>query len=120
MDEERYLSQLEKVNAPPGFEQAVLDRLRKRKKQRLWLGRLEWSLAAAVVLIVLVQLIFQPLPVWRLKPAELASTAQPAVKDRFIIEPVDLKKEIKNAYEEPQTIFILEQVSDNWVQQIKY
>jgi len=120
MDDERYLSQLDKVSAPPGFEQAVLGRLSKKKKQRSWLKRLEWGLATAVFLLVVMQLAFQPLLRLGSRPAELASTGQPVVQDRFIIEPVDLKKEMKNAYEEPQAIFLLEQVSDNWVQQIKY
>ncbi|MBC7363615.1 MAG: hypothetical protein H5U07_03595 [Candidatus Aminicenantes bacterium] len=120
MNEEKYLSYLDKVSAPPGFEQAVLNRLRKERKHRLWLRRLELGLTAAVIVLVVLQLTFQPLSKWGSGPTELASNGHAASEERFIIEPVDLKKEIKMAYEEPQTIFILEQVSDNWIQQIKY
>lgn len=120
MEYEKYLNRLERVSAPPGFEQAVLSRLRLKKRQRLWLRRLEWGLSFAILLLVVVQLAFQPLFKWGSRPAEVASTGQPKAEDRFIIEPVNLNKEIKTAYEEPQAIFILEQVSDNGVQQIKY
>lgn len=123
MEYERYIKQLDKISAPPDFERSVLERLRKKKRQRLWLLRLEWGVAVTVLVLLIVQLAIQPFFRWNYLMTDMASVGQVGqreIQDSFITEAVDLKREIKTAYEEPQAIFILEQVSDNWVQQIKY
>ncbi len=120
MEYERYISQLDKVSAPPDFERSVLEKLRKKKRQRLWLFRLEWAVAVTVLILIVVQLTIQPFFRWNYRMTGMASVDRREIQDSFITEAVDLKKEIRTAYEEPQAIFILEQVSDSWVQQIKY
>ena len=123
MEDERYFKPLDRVLAPPGFEQAVLTKLRERKAKKTRLTRLEFSLAGATALIVAAFIIFSPAVRKSLPPVEsgagLSSEMTPE-KVVHLMEPIDWKKEMLKAAEEPQTVFILEQVSDSWIQQIRY
>lgn len=121
MDAEKYLQQLDRVIAPPGFEQAVLARVNERKKTRVRLRRLGFSLAGATALILAGVIIFSPL----LKKAPLETMADFPAEDQQgklvkVIEHLDLRKEMRRAAGDYQTVFILEQVSDGWIQQISY
>lgn len=120
MDSEEYLNELDQVTAPPGFEQSVLDRLRIRKARQTRLIRLELSLAGVAGLVLIGLLIFSP--VFHKPDYPVAGTGQELSSEKVIhlIEPIDLKKEMLRGTDEPQTVFILEQVSDSWIQQVKY
>ncbi len=121
MDVERYLQGLDRVSAPPGFEQAVLTGLAERKKARVRWRRLEFSLAGAAALVLATIIIFSPFA--RKSPVNsMASLSQevPPGKVVHVVEPLDLRREMRRASDDSQTVFILEQVSDNWIQQISY
>ncbi|MBC7361026.1 MAG: hypothetical protein H5U06_01885 [Candidatus Aminicenantes bacterium] len=120
MEEQKYVSQLPRVSAPPGFEQMVLARLREEKSRRVRLKRLEWSLAGAVALFLIAILVLTS----GLKKPEysVAGIEKNYGQEKVIpvVEPIDLRKEMMKATDEPQTVFILEQVSDGLIQQVRY
>ncbi|MGB9892908.1 MAG: hypothetical protein ACPLRA_00735 [Candidatus Saccharicenans sp.] len=123
MTEEKFFQQLDRAVAPPGFEQVVLAKLREQKTRRTRLKRLEFSLAGLAAMIIAAILIFSPVARKSISPVESAaglSSATTPEKVIHLMEPIDLKKEMRRTNEEGQTVFILEQVSDNWVEQVKY
>jgi len=124
MDEEKYLSQLNQVAAPPDFEQLVLTRLKRNREKKVKLRKLEFSLAGAATLIIIGLIIFSPSAKRpsSLEDFSLIEMVQEASQDKAIhlVEPLDLRQEMRRSTDEIQTVFILEQVSDNWVQQVRY
>ncbi|MDD8030619.1 MAG: hypothetical protein PHQ25_01295 [Acidobacteriota bacterium] len=124
MDDQKYLSQLNQVVAPPDFEQSVLTRLKRNREKRVKLRKLEFSLAGATTLIIIGLIIFSPSArkPSSLEESSLIEMAQEASQDQAIhlVEPLDLRQEMRRSNDEIQTVFILEQVSDNWVQQVRY
>jgi len=124
MDDQKYLSQLNQVVAPPDFEQSVLTRLKRNREKRVKLRKLEFSLAGAATLIIIGLIIFSPSArkPSSLEESSLIEMAQEASQDQAIhlVEPLDLRQEMRRSTDEIQTVFILEQVSDNWVQQVRY
>ena len=133
MSEMDILKKLGTVKAPPGFEQSVLARLSLRKRlERRRRTALRWSLAGslaslAVVFVVLSTVVFRdraPLGVASraagTRPA--ASFVRQAAADETIpiIETLDYTTEIRNRSAEPQTIYLLEQVSDTTSREVKY
>ncbi|MCR4396796.1 MAG: hypothetical protein NUW07_08725 [Candidatus Saccharicenans sp.] len=121
MDPERYLKNLERVTAPAGFEAVVLTRVREQKIKRVRLRRLEFSLAGAAALLLTGILVFSP--GLRKSPVSTVAGLSPEGekgKVVHLVEPLDLRREMRRAASEAQTVFILEQVSDNWIQQISY
>lgn len=124
MDDQKYLSQLNQVVAPPDFEQSVLTRLKRNREKRVKLRKLEFSLAGAATLIIIGLIIFSPSAKRpsSLEDFSLIEMVQEASQDKAIhlVEPLDLRQEMRRSTDEIQTVFILEQVSDNWVQQVRY
>ncbi|HEK84909.1 MAG: hypothetical protein ACPLZD_01170 [Candidatus Saccharicenans sp.] len=119
-NENLYLNELRRVTAPPGFEQIVVSNLRRAKARRRRLKKLELGLSGAMVLILAIILIFtQVIQKQEYQMATIEEKGQPA-KIIPVVEPINYKKEITRASGEPQTIFILEQVSDGLIQQAKY
>jgi len=117
MEVERYLRGLDRVSAHR-FEQAVLTGLNERKKARVRRRRIEFSLAGVAALILAAFIIFSP--VARKSAVEsVASLDQEEQPGRMVpvVEPLDLRREMRRTSDDSQAIFILEQVSDNWVQQ---
>jgi len=133
MNQEEFdlLKKLEKVNAPPNFEQRVLSQLALRRKQ-LRTRHLRLSLAgafsAAVVLLIVINIFIFP-QIGLLRSISLKKEGsvafQPQGKKGIreiipIIEPVNYKNEIQTLSEKPTTIYILEQVSDETSSEINY
>jgi len=134
MDVPNLLKKLERVNAPPDFEQKILAQLSLRKRKKLRVKYLRLSLAgafsSALVFFVVVNVFILP----KKGPVEVAdfekSLASPSTFQRAeelrrgetipIIEAVDYAGEIQSASREPQTIYILEQVSESTSTKIKY
>jgi hypothetical protein len=133
MSEMDILKKLDAVKAPSGFEQQVMAQLSLRKR----LGRrrrtaLRWSLAGslaslAVVFVLLSTVVFRDRAPSGLadrgadsRPA--ASLVQRAAADETIsiIERLDYTTEFRNRSAEPETIYLLEQVSDTTPREIKY
>jgi len=139
MDVPNLLKKLERVKAPPDFEQKILAQLSFRKRRKLRTKYLRLSLAgafsAALVFFLVVNVFILP----QKGPAEVADmekglSAQPTLQSRGeprggearrgetipIIEAVDYAGEIQSVSREPQTIYILEQVSEGTSTKIKY
>ncbi len=134
MDVPNLLKKLEGVKAPPDFEQKILVQLSLRKRGKLRIKYLRLSLAgafsAALVFFMAVNVFILPKKV----PLEVADLekglASPSILQREggprkgetipIIETVDYAGEIQSASREPQTIYILEQVSEGTSTKIKY
>ena len=134
MDVPNLLKKLERVKAPPDFEQKILAQLSLRKRRKLRAKYLRLSLAgafsAALVFFVVVNVFILP----KKGVVEVAdfekglaspSTFQRGEEPRRgetipIIEAVDYAGEIQSASREPQTIYILEQVSESTSTKIKY
>jgi hypothetical protein len=133
MEETNLLQSLERVNAPPDFEQKVLAGVRSRKmareRRRRTLG-LSFAGAAAVLIISLISLnilVFQkksPAGTEGLTTSVLESPAagQTMIRGDLIpiIEAVDYSGEIRGSSVDPQSIYILEQVSDTSSTEIIY
>ena len=134
MDELNLLKKLERVKAPPDFEQKLLAQLslRKRKKLRARYFRLSLAgaLSAALVFFIVMNVFILP----KKSPVEFAdfekglsspSTFQRGEEPRRgetipIIEAVDYSGEIQTLSREPQTIYLLEQVFEGTSTEIKY
>jgi len=133
MEELNLLEKLERVKAPPNFEQRILTLISKRKeKRRLRVRNLRFSFAGAfafllVCFIVLNVFVLQkkgPLDVAGLEkgmPTSLQRGETSLARDYIpIIEVVDYSGETRSPSYESQMIYILEQVSEERPAQIKY
>ncbi len=134
MDVPNLLKKLERVKAPPDFEQKILAQLSLRKRRKLRIKYLRLSLAgafsAALVFFMAVNVFILPkkgpLEVADLEkglasPSAFQGRGEPRKGETIpIIEAVDYAGEIQSASREPQTIYILEQVSEVTSTKIKY
>ncbi len=134
MDVPNLLKKLERVKAPPDFEQKILAQLSLRKRRKLRIKYLRLSLAgafsAALVFFMAVNVFILPkkgsLEVADLEkglasPSTFQRGGEPRKGETIpIIEAVDYAGEIQSASREPQTIYILEQVSEGTSTKIKY
>ena len=132
MDELNLLKRLERVKAPPDFEQKILAQLSLRKRKKLRVKHLRLSLAgafsAALVLFIVMNFFILP----RKSPVEFADLEKgfssvfqrgEELREREavpIIEAVDYTGEVQTISQEPQTIYILEQVFEGTNTKIKY
>jgi hypothetical protein len=132
MDELDLLRKLGKVNAPPDFEQKVMAQVSLRKRDlrsrrrafRLSLaGGFASLLAIFVLLNVFVLQKKAPLGITDLKKdiAPASQKMQAAAGQVIpVIETLDYSTEVRSRSSEPQTIYLLEQVSDTTSKDIKY
>jgi hypothetical protein len=134
MDLPNLLKKLERVKAPPDFEQKILAQLSLRKKKKLRVKHLRLSLAgafsAALVFFIVVNFFILPkrgpvgvadLEKGLSSPSTFQRIAEPKRGETIpIIEAVDYSGEIQSVSREPQTIYILEQVSESTSPKIKY
>jgi hypothetical protein len=133
------LSQLRRVKAPPDFEERVLTLLpdgRRARARRRTVIRLAFAgattavLAGFVVLNVFVLNKTRPFSVVRQQKTEDRALPEaapsPAVLERAgaasvpMLEKVDYSSELRNVSYEPQTVYILEQVSEGTPSGIKF
>lgn len=131
MEKFNLLKKLGRVKAPPDFEQKVMAQLSLRRRQ-VRVRNLRLSLAGAfsalIVLFIVVNVFFLP----QRSPLKfiggekgMSSSLQqrgPTVERDFIpiIESVDYTSEIQSVSQDPSTIYILEQVSEETSAEIKY
>ncbi|NIM59445.1 MAG: hypothetical protein GTO16_10965 [Candidatus Aminicenantes bacterium] len=134
MDVPDLLKKLERVKAPPDFEQKILAQLSLRKRRKLRAKQLRLSLAgafsAALVLFVVVNVFILPkkgavdvadFEKGLISPSTFQRGEEPGRGETIpIIEAVDYAGEIQSASRDPQTIYILEQVSESTHTKIKY
>jgi hypothetical protein len=126
------LEKIEKAEAPLNFEQKVMAELASRKRTLARNMRLRLSFAgafsAAAILLVIVGLFVLP----QRRPAEISSIErstpsaferqdQHRIRDYIpIVEAVDYTGEIRTVQDQPNTIYILEYVSESTDTKIIY
>jgi len=127
-----FLKKIERVEAPPLFEQKIMAELSSRKRKRAQKTRLGLAFAgltsAAVIMLLIVGLFNLP----QREPADVMSLetkTTPSLKRDVrmgetdfipIIEAVDYDGEIRRVKDQPPTIYILEHVSDSTDTKTKY
>jgi hypothetical protein len=132
MELNNLLKKIEKVEAPPNFEQKVMTELSMRKRTLARNTRLRLSLAgafsAAAVLLVIVGLFVLPQrrsaevsSIQRSAPSAFERQDQRRMRDYIpIVEAVDYTGEIRTLQDQPPTIYILEHVSESTDTKIIY
>lgn len=133
MEELDLLKKLNRVKAPPDFEQGVLTllstrkeikRLRKRYFRLSFAGAFAILLAFFVTLNVFVLHKKSPVGVAELeKDVSSYIQREKPIRTRDyipLIETVDYSREIRRLSYEPNVIYILENISEDYIEKIKY
>jgi hypothetical protein len=136
MEELNLFEKLTRVKAPPDFEHKVMAQLSLRRERKFRARRgLRFSFAAAaaffLLAFVMTNVIFVPkkgqvdfATLEKTVPSSVARAKSQAIapSSEFIpiTEAVDYSHEVRSLSPEPQTIYILEQVSDTTNAGIKY
>lgn len=131
MEEFNILNKLEKVKAPPDFEQKVLAQLSLRRRQiraRTLRLSLAGAFSAIVVFLLVINFFFFPgkglvsLTDLEKEQSPLFSRGERLAPSEYIpiIEAVDYQGEVRSVSRDPATIYILEQVSDETSTDIMY
>jgi hypothetical protein len=135
MEGHEQLAKLTKVNAPAGFEQAVLARIPSAREERARARRAaiyRFAFAGSAALVLAGFLVFGPSSTEQdtvLTYAEReALSATPgqgkgaAQRGRVlpVYEAMDYASEFRNVQSQPQTVYILEQVSESVSSEIIY
>jgi len=131
MEELSLLEKLGRVKAPPGFERRVLDRLAqmKRTKAPATVFGLRLSLAGGLTALLICFLLVNVFVLQ--KPGTLADRNQGLVPDRGsageaaaevipVMEPMNYGQEVRSQAVDSGAIYILESVSDETFQGIRY
>ena len=132
MELNNLLKKIDKVEAPPHFEQKIMTELSLRKqslaRKTRWRLSFAGAFSAAAILLVVVGLFVLP----QRRPAEIVSVERsaPAVfepqdqrraRDYIpIVEAVDYSGEMRTVRDQPPTIYILEHVSESTDTKIIY
>jgi len=125
MEESKLLSKIERVEAPPGFEDRVMAALDLRKRKHVRAKRLSWTFAGAcasfaTILLVINFGIFPRKSI--VKYSELKKTTSAAVAPQYklnsnksipVTESVNYSSEVHNKSRDRGTIYILEHVSES-------
>lgn len=133
MEEMEILKKLETVKAPPDFEQKVMAQLslRRRHLHRRRVG-LRLSPAGAFALLLVGFILFNVLVLEKRRPLSVSRSEGPGGdivaageisgpgKAFPIIETLDYSLEVRNRSQEPEAIYLLEQVSDKALQGVRF
>ncbi len=121
MEEKKYISQLPVVEAPPGFENQVLARVRDQKVRAVRRRRWEFGLAGVGAVAVALVVLISPGIKQPEYSARQVKTDNSSLETIQVMEPLNLENEMRRATDDPQTVFILEKVSDQpLIQQVRY
>jgi hypothetical protein len=132
MEIHELLQKIERVEAPPYFEERVITELASRRIKRAKKNRLRLSLAgafsAAAVILLVVGLFLlpqrEPVAVTSLIKNENAMMKKESPRNERttvpIIEAVDYAGEFRRGYDQPPVIYILERVSDSTDTETRY
>ena len=125
MEEYKLLSKLEKVEAPPGFEDMVMAELDLRKRKHVRVKRLRWTFAGACASFATVLLVINFGIFPRKSTVEYSElkkespvTAQPRhrlnnIRTIPVTESLNYSGEVRSQSHDRGTIYILEHVSDS-------
>jgi hypothetical protein len=132
MEEFGLLKKLEKVKAPPDFEQKVMARVSLQKRS---LGpkrtAFRLSLAGAFASLLVIFVLLNVFVLHKRSPVGLAELKKdvPAASGMVqtateqiipVIETLDYSMEVRSRSYGPQTVYLLEQVSDTTSKEIRY
>ncbi|MFW6129364.1 MAG: hypothetical protein ACOC6P_03875 [Candidatus Aminicenantaceae bacterium] len=132
MEELNMLEKMEKVKAPPGFERNIRNQLalRKRKKQKRKYYGLSLAGASGLLFVFIIVLnIFDFPKKTSMEQANLNKEKAISYEQREdylerdflpVTEQVDYKEEVRTFINQPRTIYILEQVSNETNSEILY
>jgi hypothetical protein len=131
MDEFNLLKKLERVKAPPDFEERILAQLDMRRKKHLKLRRHRFSLAGAFSAALIIFVLANVFVFHRKSPVEISEFNKgiPPVSQKEVtlgresipvIETVNYKGEMQTLSSQQRTIYILENVADAKRAVIKY
>jgi len=133
MSEWDFMKGLDEVKAPPDFEQKIMAQLllRRRAAQRRRIV-LRWSMAGSFTSLVAAVVLLNIFVFQDRKPSDIAATGkgtapasallQTAADERTvpIIERLDYLTEMHSRSSEPETVYLLEQISDTAPRGIRY
>ncbi len=132
MEEFEILKKLPRVEVPPDFERRVMACLAERKaaranaapfRARIWLAAVPAALLAAVLLInvfVLRQPGFTPGQADERRAGALTGGSGRDTGVIAVMEPLDYRQDMRNFSDNPGTVYILENISDEIHQEIRY
>jgi hypothetical protein len=125
MKERNIFDRLDRVVAPVGFEGRVLAELPRRKERRARsLTTFRYSLvggaAAVLVTFLLMNVLILRKPGGVSVAGKGMASGPVATEAVQVMETMDYSTEVHNASYEPQTVYILEQVSEASPQEITY
>jgi len=133
MSEWNILKGLDTVKAPPDFEQKVMAQLSLRKRvERRRRAVLRWSMAGSFASLAAVVFLLNVFVFQGRSPSGIAergkgispasSMMQSAAYERTvsILETLDYRTEMRSRSSEPETIYLLEQISDTTPRGIRY
>lgn len=133
MSEWDILKGLDTVKAPPDFEQKVMAQLSLRKRvERRRRAVLRWSMAGSFASLAAVVFLLNVFVFQGRSPSGIAergkgiapasSMMQNAAYERTvsILETLDYRTEMRSRSSEPETIYLLEQISDTTPRGIRY
>lgn len=133
MSEWDILKRLDTVKAPPDFEQKVMAQLSLRKRmERRRRAVLRWSMAGSFASLAAIVFLLNIFVFQGRSPSGVAERGKDvapslslvrSVSDERtvpIIETLDYRAEIRSRSSEPETIYLLEQISDTTPREIRY
>jgi len=128
MDDTNFLRKLDRIAAPPDFERRVMAQLARRRVElpqarRAQVFRYSLAGAAAALLVCFLALnvfVLRSGPDRPIMAGRDMLESAPAGGVISITEPVSYRNEVRDVSSEPQTVYILEQVSNASNKYIRY
>ena len=133
MEGHKLLSRMQKVQAPPGFEQRVLAELSRRKHKRVKTRRMSLVFAGACASLAVILMVANFGGLLQRQPSQASVSAKeyaPDLRPGFpagprqgiipITETFNYSGEVRSLRKRPQTVYILEYVSDSTDTEYKF
>ena len=122
MEGHELLAKMNRVAAPPGFEETVLTRLPAARKERARVRRanFRYAFAGSAALVLVGFFLLNPSLFQKELPLTFAEREALTVPSIPVFETMDYASEFRNAQSQPRTVYILEQVSESVSSEIIY
>ncbi len=126
MDDAKVWKGLERVSAPADFEARILQEMNRRRRTgpQLRKARLfKWALSGSAAALLAVFTVLNLFVFEKGARSPLANSPAAAIFERNpiqVMERVDYGREVRAAASDPETIYLLEQISDTSSSTIRY
>ena len=122
MEGHELLAKMNRVAAPPGFEETVLTRLPAARKERARVRRanFRYAFAGSAALVLVGFFLLNPSLFQKELPLTFAEREALTVPSIPVFETMDYASEFRSAQSQPRTVYILEQVSESVSSEIIY